>query len=179
MSTQPPDDPVLIERARRDPEAFAVLYRRYLVPVYRYLYRRLDNVHDSEDLTAQVFMDALEDLARGRFQSGGNFAAWLFTIARHRIADFYRRKPAAVLDELPSGEAGLLAAVEKADDLKHLARLLSQLDTEKQELLRLRFSGGLGFAEIALLEGKSEAAVKMNIYRAIDWLRDHWEAENE
>ena len=58
---------------------------------------------------------------------------------------------------------------------------------EKQELLRLHFSAGLGFAEIALLENRphkdrglsrSEAAVKMALYRTLDWLREHWEAEN-
>jgi DNA-directed RNA polymerase specialized sigma24 family protein len=44
--------------------------------------------------------------------------------------------------------------------------------------LRLRFAGGLSFAEIAALEGKSEAAVKMMTYRTIQWLRENWEANN-
>jgi len=178
MISQLPDDPALVERARRDPQAFALLYRQYLAPVYRYLYRRSGNVHESEDLTAQVFIETLEGLAKGKFRAGSNFPAWLFTIARRRVTDFYRQKPIAVLDEIPSAEPGLLSELEKTDDLKRLAQLLAQLDSEKQELLRLRFSAGLGFAEIALLEGKSEAAIKMTIYRTIDWLREHWEAEN-
>ncbi len=60
-----PDDPALIDRAQRDPEAFAELYRGYLTPVYRYLYRRLGNAHEAEDITSQVFMDALEAGWRG------------------------------------------------------------------------------------------------------------------
>jgi RNA polymerase sigma-70 factor, ECF subfamily len=64
MFTQLPDDPALIERASRDPEAFALLYRQYLAPVYRYLYRRLGNIHDSEDLTTQIFIEALENLTK-------------------------------------------------------------------------------------------------------------------
>jgi RNA polymerase sigma-70 factor (ECF subfamily) len=67
---QPPDEAALIERARRDPEAFAALYRQYLTPVHRYLYRRLGNVHDVEDLTAQVFIEALEGLRANRFSAG-------------------------------------------------------------------------------------------------------------
>ena len=172
------DDPALIEQARRDPEAFAALYRRYLTPVYRYLYSRLGSVHDAEDITTQVFIDALEGLSANHYRAGGCFSAWLFTIARRRLVDFYRQRPATPLGEIQSTEPGLLAALEKSDDLKRLSHLLAQLDEEKQELLRLRFSAELGFAEIALLENRSEAAVKMALYRTLDWLREHWEAEN-
>jgi RNA polymerase sigma-70 factor (ECF subfamily) len=67
------DDAALVRRSCSDAEAFAVLYRRYLTPLYRYLYRRLGNEKDAEDLTAQVFTEALEGLAavreRGRFSS--------------------------------------------------------------------------------------------------------------
>jgi len=171
------DEASLIERARRDPSAFAALYHRYLTPLYRYLYRRLGNTHDAEDLTAQVFTEALEGLVA--YRERGKFVAWLFTIARHRLTDFYRQRvPAALDDDLPSVEPDLLTAIETNDDHSHIASLLAQLDDEKQELLRLRFAAGLSFAEIAALEGRREAAVKMTIYRSLDWLRNHWEAEN-
>ena len=185
--TDTSDDPALIEQARHNSDAFAALYRRYLTSVYRYLYSRLGIVHDAEDITTQVFIDALEGLSSNHYRAGGCFSAWLFTIARRRLVDFYRQRPTVPLDstrtgadlcEIPSAEPGLLVALEKSDDLKRLTHLLAQLDEEKQELLRLRFSALLGFAEIALLEGKSEAAVKMALYRTIDWLREHWEAEN-
>jgi RNA polymerase sigma-70 factor (ECF subfamily) len=176
--TNTPEDPMLIEQARRDPEAFAALYRRYLTPVYRYLYSRLGSVHDAEDITTQVFIDALEGLSANHYWAGGCFSAWLFTIARRRMVDFYRQHPTTPLGEIQSTEPGLLAALEKSDDLKRLTHLLAQLDEEKQEILRLRFSALLGFAEIALLEGKSEAAVKMALYRTLDWLHEHWEAKN-
>src|ERR1035437_6717703 len=98
MVTNLPDDPALIEQARRDPEAFAALYRRYLTPVYRYLYSRLGSVHDAEDITTQVFIDALEGLSANHYRAGGCFSAWLFTIARHRLVDFYRQRPTVPLD---------------------------------------------------------------------------------
>jgi RNA polymerase sigma-70 factor, ECF subfamily len=161
-----------------DPDSFAARYRQYLPAVYRYLYHRVGNTAEAEDLSAQTFTEALDGLLRGRFQPGGNFAAWLFTIARRRAADFYRQRPTAPLEEYPDPEPGLLAALEAREDIQRLKTLLAQLGEEKQELLRLRFSAGLGFAEIALLEGKSEAAVKMSLYRTLNWLREHWEAEN-
>ncbi len=172
------DDATLVEKARRDPEAFAVLYRRYLTPVYRYLYRRLGNAHDAEDITAQVFIETLEGLTKNRYRLGGHFTAWLFTIARHRLVDLYRQRPSTPLDDPPSPEPGLLAAIEANEDVCRLTHLLSELDEDKRELLRLRFSAGLSFAEIALLENRSEGAVKMTLYRALNWLRDAWEAEN-
>ena len=54
------DEALLVEAARRDPEAFAALYRQYLTPLYRYLYLRSSNAHDAEDLTTQVFIDVLK-----------------------------------------------------------------------------------------------------------------------
>lgn len=161
-----------------DPDAFAQLYRQHLSAVYRYTYRRVGNAAEAEDLTAQTFTEAFDAVQRNAFRSGGNFPAFLFTIARRRAADFYRQRPEAPLDEHPDPEPGLLAALEAREDICRLQTLLAQLDEEKQELLRLRFAAGLGFAEIALLEGKSEAAVKMSLYRTLDWLREHWEAEN-
>lgn len=161
-----------------DPQTFAALYRQHLPAVYRYLYRRVGNAAEAEDLTAQTFTEALESLLCGRFQPGGNFPAFLFTIARRRAADFYRQRPEASLDDPGDPEPGLLAALEACEDIRRLQTLLAQLDEGKRELLRLRFAAELGFAEIALLEGKSEAAVKMTLYRTLAWLRENWEAEN-
>jgi RNA polymerase sigma-70 factor, ECF subfamily len=161
-----------------DSDSFAALYRQYLPAVYRYMYHRVSNAAEAEDLSAQTFTEALEGLMQGRFQPGGSFPAWLFTIARRRTVDFYRQRPTAPLEEHPDPEPGLLAALEAREDICRLQTLLAQLDEEKQELLRLRFATGLGFAEIGLLEGKSEAAVKISLYRTLAWLREHWEAEN-
>lgn len=172
------DEPALVEAARSDTDAFSILYQRYLTPVYRYLLGRSNNVHDAEDLTALVFTEVLEGLVAHRYRKGGCFAAWLFTIARRRLIDFYRQHPMAPLDDPPSPEPGLLTAIEKGEDLECLAKLIDQLDDKSQELLRLRFSAGLSFREIGILEGRSEAAVKMAVYRMLDFLRAHWEDKN-
>jgi RNA polymerase sigma-70 factor, ECF subfamily len=171
-------DPELIEKARRTPKAFAVIYRHYLTPVYRYIYRRLGNVHEAEDITSQVFVEALEGLVDGRYHEGGCFSAWLFTIAAHKLVDFYRLRQPMQLDDNHITEENLTAIVESNEDHRHLSKLLTNLEEEKQDLLRLRFSAGLSFAEIAALDGRNEASVKMAVYRCIDWLREHWEARD-
>lgn len=171
------DDAALVDHARHNPDAFGALYQRYVTPLYRYLYRRVGSTHDAEDLTAQVFTEALEGLFANRYRESRCFLAWLFTIARRRAVDFYRRRPVEPLDDPPSPEPGLLAAVEKGEDLQRLGRLLARLDEDRRELLRLRFSAGLSFAQIAQIEGRSEAAVKMMVYRTLESLRDQWEVE--
>ncbi len=172
------DEATLIECARREPEAFAVLYQRYLPRVYRYLYLRLGNQHDSEDITSQVFIETLEGLRRHRYKENGCFPAWLFTIVRRRLVDFRRQRMPIPLDERESSGSDLLDQIQADENVKRLSSLLADLDEEKQELLRLRFAAELSFAEIAALENQSEAAVKMTVYRAIDWFRKHWETEN-
>jgi len=171
------DDAALVKHARSDAEAFAVLYRRYLTPLYRYVYRRLGNEKDAEDLTAQVFTEALEGLVA--YHERGRFASWLFTIARRRLVDLYRQRVPDELDDPPDGAPGLQAALEQGETYSRLARLLRQLDEDQQELLRLRFAGGLEFAEIAAILGRSTGAVKMSFYRTLEWLRSHWETKHE
>jgi RNA polymerase sigma-70 factor (ECF subfamily) len=171
------DDAALVKRARSDTDAFAVLYRRYLTPLYRYLYRRLGNDRDAEDLTAQVFTEALEGLAA--YRERGRFASWLFTIARRRLVDLYRQRVPAELDDPPDGAPGLQAALEQGETYSHLGQLLQQLTEEQQELLRLRFAAGLEFAEIAAVLGRSTGSVKMSFYRTLEWLRSHWEIAYE
>jgi RNA polymerase sigma-70 factor (ECF subfamily) len=173
------DECALIERARRDPDAFTVLYRHYLNPVYRYLLVRLGNSQDAEDITSKVFTEALDGLIHERYREGGNFAAWLLTIARRRLIDYLRRRPTIQLEEIAVSDPDPIGQIQFSESKTRLHELLSQMDEDKQELLRLRFAGGLSFAEIAALDGRSEAAVKMTVYRALRWLRENWEVDND
>ncbi len=168
------DEAVLIEAARHDADAFAVLYRRYVTPVYRYLCSRTGNDTDAQDLTAQVFLEALEHLPR--YRERGTFAAWLFTIARRRAVDHYRRAPSLFLDDvgdLPERNDPIADTIER-ETLEQLSALVAQLDDGQRELLRLRFAGDLTFKQIGVVQGRSEAAVKMALHRVLDRLRTKW-----
>ncbi len=176
----PLDDAGLVRAARRDPAAFAALYRRYVGPVYRYLYSRLGHTAEAEDLTAQVFSAALQALPQYRERE--RFAAWLFAIARRRLADHYRsRRQAEPLDERLPGtakDADPLAHVLRAEALERLAALVVGLGEAEQEMLRLRFAGGLSYAEMAQVLGKREGAVKMAMHRLLRRLEEDWEGHD-
>ena len=172
------DDSTLARDASRNADAFTELYRRYVTPLYRYLYHRLGNEKDAEDLTAQVFMDALEGLPS--YRERGRFSSWLFTIARRRLTDLYRQRPTSLLaDELPDDAFDLQSVLEKNENHARLNQLLDELEDDRRELLQLRFAAGLEFPEIASVLGKSEGAVKMTLYRTLDWLKANWEVSHE
>jgi RNA polymerase sigma factor (sigma-70 family) len=181
VSASVEEDASLVKAARRDPAAFAALYRRYVTPIYRYIYSRLGNVADAENLTAQVFTEALEGLHR--YRERGNFAAWLFTIARHKVSDYYRRqRPNPPLNEAldsPVDGTDPLAHMVQEEALRRLAALVTRLDKEQQELLRLRFAGGLTYGEIGRIVGRSEAAIKMAVHRLLHRLEAEWEVSDE
>jgi RNA polymerase sigma-70 factor, ECF subfamily len=168
-----PNEAQLIQAAQREASAFTPLYRHYVTPVYRYLYSRTGNAADAEDLTAQTFLEALQGLPRYRHR--GQFAAWLFTIARRRAADHYRRQPILLpLDELltPADDDEPLSQVVHAETLAQLHALVSGLDEGEVELLRLRYAAGLTFAQIAATLRLREGAVKMRLHRLLARLQD-------
>lgn len=167
------DEVNLARRAVHEPEAFSELYRRHVQRVYRYLYSRVGNVPDAEDLTAQTFLTALKSIRHYRGECA--FAAWLLGIARHQFADYVRRNPRwAMLDEnLPQGAPSPEAQVERRLQLEQIAHGLRGMSPDRAESLALRAFGGLTTAEIAGLMGKSEEAVHSLISRAMRDLREY------
>lgn len=166
----------MVKVAQSDPAVFSRLYRRYVTPVYRYLYKWVGNPAEAEDLTSQVFTEVLEKLVDYREQ--GNFAAWLFTIARRKAIAAYRQRPNLPLDEddqVPEPAEDPLEWVIQGEQLKQMAALFAGLDEDQRELLRLRFTADLEYAEIGALLGRSEAAVKMAVYRLLSKMNEKWE----
>jgi len=162
---------VLVRAAQQDPAHFSPIYMRYLNPVYSYLLAQVWDAEEAKDLTAQVFLQALQDLPK--YRPIRPFSAWLFTIARHRAADYFRRRSQSPLDEeihLTANSTDPLVEVLQNERLAHLQLVVRGLAEDEQELLRLRFAAGLGFSEIAALLGRKESAVKMAVYRILSRL---------
>ncbi len=169
-------DRALVAAAQADPRAFGPLYERYHAAIYRYCYTRTGHRQAAEDATAETFLKAFANLQHFR---PGVFLAWLYTIARHVIADGYRKqRDAEPWDEQARGE---LTADPTEDGLEPVDRLtlrgaLDRLPDEQRAVLELQLSGWSG-PEIAAALGKSSAAVKMLRFRAMDRLRQLLDAE--
>ena len=173
------DQADLIRAARTDTEAFGLLYDCYVQPLYRYCYHRTNNARDAEDLTSQTFLAALE--AFPRLRRDGHFAAWLFTVARNKIADHYRRTASVPLEEsaVPPSQSDPADEAETSQRKALLLRSIGVLADDEQELIRLRYVADLPFAEIARALHKTEDATKKMLYRLLARLRSQMEAGHE
>ena len=163
------DDRALVAAALANPHAFGPLYERYHDAVFRYCYTRLGHRQAAEDATAEVFLKAFANLQHFK---PGVFLAWLYTIARHAVADSYRKdRPAESWDEQEQGElTGAAPGTEPIDRVSLLAAM-EQLPPDQRAVLELQLSGWSG-PDIAAALDKSHAAVKMLRFRAMERLRE-------
>lgn len=168
------EDESLVQQTCQSRAAFAELYHRYFHQVYRYHYARTGNVQDAQDLTTQTFMAALEGISG--FQRRGCFAAWLMGIARNKaISHFKKRKSEVSLEavtELSHPAPAPEETVTERIRSTHLIVAVKSLSPDRAETLTLSIFAGLSAAETASVMGKSEAAVRMLIYRGIQDLKN-------
>lgn len=166
------DEAQLIEQAKTDPEAFGQLYELYVEKIYNYIYYRLGNHHDAEDLTAKVFYRALNHI--GRYNSRGvPFAAWLYRIAHNLVVNWHRdhsRRQMVGLEDLDlsgDGQESPQLAAERADERELLLTAIQRLPRERQELLVMKFVERMSNAEIGQVLGRSEGAIKSLYHRTL------------
>jgi len=166
------DERLLVERAKGDAESFGVLYDRYADDIYRFAHARLGNVAAAEDVTADVFLKALRGISRYR-DRGRPFSCWLYRIARNALADHFRHEPVSrqLSDWLPDTDTQVETTALRRIELEHLWRLVEKLPPQQRVAMTLRFRDDRSAREAAAIMGKSEAAVKLLIYRAVGRLR--------
>jgi RNA polymerase sigma-70 factor (ECF subfamily) len=162
------DEKVLIETAQRDPRRFADLYRMHFDRVYAYVARRVTTRSDAQDLTAEVFQQALANL--GRFEwRGVPFAAWLYRIAANAVRDHHQR---IVRDQNVPPDLDLWRQEhEGAERCASLYRAVRELPADQRRVIEMRFAEDRSIAEIARVLGRSEGAVKQLQFRAFGSLR--------
>ena len=179
-TTQNPDhgdELDLVQQAATDAEAFGLLYERHVRRIYNYIYYRTGNHHDAEDLTARVFQRALRHV--GKFEDKGvPFSAWLYRIAHNLVANWHRdrsRRPTVPLEDHlllsgsgPHPEAAAVASEEQ----RFLMEAVRQLPGDRQQLLILKFVERLSNAEIGVIMGRTEGAIKSLYHRTLNTLRD-------
>jgi len=162
-----------IDAAQKDPARFAALYEDNFERVYAYVARRVRDRSEAEDITSEVFQQALANLSRFEWR-GVPFAAWLFKIAANAIIDRAKRNAREV--ELP-------ATVDLFDETRHkgfeneieqrtrLFKLVDALPRDQRRVIEARFAEEKSIREIAGELGRSEGAIKQLQFRALEKLR--------
>jgi RNA polymerase sigma-70 factor, ECF subfamily len=169
------DERLLVEAAQQDPARFADLYELHFERVYAYAVRRMSNRTEAEDLTSEVFHQALANLKRFEWR-GIPFAAWLFRIAANLISDRWQRSGREVSDEsqIESAQASP-AEIEDVERRATLFRLVGTLPDEQRRVVVARFVEEKSIKEVAREIHKTEGAVKQLQFRALTNLRARME----
>ncbi len=165
----------LLENARHDLSAFKELYALYFPKIYAYINYRIGRVQDAEDLVAITFLKATERLGQYEWRGNGSFAAWLFRIAHDLVIDTYRRDgkiPESLsMNELPEIKSDSVlpddAALRK-EEFVFLRQLLATLSPRRQEIITLKFFGGLRNKEISGILGLDERTVASHLCRGLE-----------
>jgi RNA polymerase sigma-70 factor (ECF subfamily) len=167
--------PAKVQRAAEWSEtAFREVYSRYILRVHSYILRRVRNHHDAEDLTAQVFVQALDHLDPEKAGTE-EVASWLFTTAHNATANHSRRRRYVVsVEELPeaadeSEDPG--QAVLDEETLSRVLEAIGRLPEERRRALILRFVEQLPHAEIAEVLGRTENSARVLLHRTLAHLR--------
>ena len=169
------DERLLIEAAQKDPACFADLYELNFERVSAYVVKRVRDRAETEDVTAEVFHQALANLHRFEWR-GIPFVAWLFRIAANLISDRWQRSGREVSDDgcIESAQVSP-AEIEEVERRATLFRLVETLPAEQKRVLVLRFVEEKSIKEVAREVRKTEGAVKQLQFRALTNLRARME----
>ena len=162
------DDRLLLEAAQADPARFVDIYERHVDRVYAYVSRRAGNRAVAEDITSQVFEQALRTL--GRFEwRGVPLAAWLYRIAANALADHWRDRRRDAADPPPDVPGA--GELDEIDRRLALNRQIERLPDLQRQVIQMRFVEEKSIRDVAAALERSEGAIKQLQLRALENLR--------
>lgn len=164
----------LVARAKEDDHAFEELYNFYLPRIYGYIYKRVGNQADAEEVTSRTFLKMvshLRDFDERKTGKTGYFKSWLYCIATNTVIDYYRtRKPVEDLEDHESHPDPTDSPVKQAEQEEHrlaVQETISRLPEKYQQILHLKFFADLSNQEIALSLGITENHAGVMLHRAL------------
>ncbi len=157
----------LVKEAQKgDPAALAALYERFFDRIYRYVSFKSGSRDEAEDIAGDVFVKMLESIHSFKWQ-GHPFSSWLFRIAHNLIVDYFRRGARRKTAPLDAAAATVGTTPDDMDrtvetnlTMAEVRVAMQGLTSLQQEVISLRFAGGLSVSETAGALGKNDNAVK-------------------
>ncbi len=178
------DETLMLAYARGDAASFERLYARHKGPTYRYLLRHTSNRATADELHQDVWMRVVR--ARERYRAEARFTTWLYTLARHRLVDFFRSAasaPAVSFDDDPADDSpdvrshGSSTAIDPLTNVidaecgHRLLAALADVPPAQRDAFLLHVEAGLSLEEIATLAGVPPETVKSRLRYAYRRLR--------
>ncbi|PIR89023.1 MAG: hypothetical protein COU07_03995 [Candidatus Harrisonbacteria bacterium CG10_big_fil_rev_8_21_14_0_10_40_38] len=166
----------LIQEAKSgESKAFEALYNHYITPIYRFIYMRVSQTQEAEDLTHEVFVSAWQSI--GTYTDKGfPFSSWLYQIARNKVIDHYRtKKNHTSVDEIEGdflkSDSNIELDLENILSIEKVKSLIQKLTPDQQDVILMRFMNDQSHKDIAKVMKKSEGAVRLMQHRAINTLK--------
>ena len=157
-----------------DDEAFGQIFDEISDRIYRFLAFRVVNQEDAKDLTSQTFLEAWQNLSR--FDPNKSFLTWIFTIARYKLIDHYRKYKSTVsLDAVTNlaDSTDIQTETENKAASEQVLSALNRLPELYQTVLKLKLVEELKYSEIAEITGRSENNLRVIVKRGLDKLRSN------
>jgi RNA polymerase sigma-70 factor (ECF subfamily) len=157
-------------------------YEKYIAPIFRFIYFRVKNHQEAEDLTQTVFLKAWKSI--GKYKKQNNpFSSWLYAIARNTVIDYWKKRKEANLDDkifdiLPDN-SNVFQGIENESDFQQIMESIVVLTEDQQEIIILKFIEDLSNKEISEILGKNEDAVRQLQSRALKSLKNILEEKYE
>jgi RNA polymerase sigma-70 factor, ECF subfamily len=168
----PTHETELVRQAKEgDNDAFSELYDAYIRKIYDFVYYKTLNKETAEDIVSLVFLKVWQNIKRYQENS---FSAWLYTIARNSVIDFYRQnKNYRDIDDCwdLASEDDFISKLDNGLQFKKIREAMFCLKSLERDIIIMRFWQDLTFFEIAKRLGKSEGAIKMSLKRALDKIK--------
>ncbi len=178
------DEALMLRYRANDAAAFDTLYAKHRAPLFRYVTRQISDRAAAEEAFQEIWMNVIA--SRENYQATALFRTWLYTLAHHRVMDYFRQHRRAVLvaftsddDELAPGETIAASRVEEPDikvqsreQALAILRLVDALPAPQREVFLLSEEAGLSIAEIAETTGATFEAAKSRLRYALKKLRE-------
>jgi len=155
-------------------EDFGQIYDQYVTRIYRFIFLKVPSQEIAEDLCSEVFTKTLQEY---RETSIANMQAFLYQVARHVVADYYRQETKIQVvsfegvEETGPFEDSFIDEIVLRAEMEEVRKALAQIRDEYQNLIIWRYLDELSIPEIAQIEGKSEGSIRIGLHRALDSLR--------
>lgn len=168
-----------VQAAQQNPAHFRGLYNRYYQPIFRFVFTRVLDQEQTADLTAQVFLKAMQHISKYSYK-GVPFSAWLYRIALNEINQFFRQNNRRPIVSLEDHHTNDLA--QEMDDkagfeinLQQLKTVIQQLDPDELIMVELRFFEKRSFKEIGDIIEITENNAKVKMYRLLQKMKKMFE----
>lgn len=163
-----------IQLAKRDPEKFAPLYKKYHEQIFRYIYQRMDDQELAYDITSQVFLKAMKNLHKYEYR-GVPFGSWLYRIAKSELYQAFRDRKGQRSISIESVHLSSVMEVFKDEESelnrKKLLQAISELKEEDVQLIEMRYFEQRAYKEIGEILEITENNAKVKTFRALEKLK--------